>query len=248
MDETMLTVTRCAPPSIRLAALAPSHRRVISLVLLVCVVCSAFARASAQESKSASTARMGRSEVREATLDSAFQFDRGNGQTSSLSMALQFLPSFHCEEAIGVRVDRNGTAFIIHMVATVRFEDVWQRHSSKSRDPTVLAGLMAVQRRSVDVPNGTLRAWLKDFWPAVSETTPPLAERALKNLIQLDGTQYRLEYRESSSSNSFSFRLLGSELGERNGDLPIVKWMNTLRGEVSKLSNQPSISAPRHKE
>ena len=172
-------------------------------------------------------------------LDAAFRTNLQEGTETSFSLRLRFLPSFHPESQIVIRYEQNGHVSVDYMVATVQLSTVIQSHFINIPVPDIAeaAKLMDIKQKSLALSEGTAQKLFHDLWAALAASTALMERKAYAREIQLDGTQYILQYQEGG--NSFTCAYMGSEVGHEDPndmyDLPIIKWMIAVRQEVAKL-------------
>jgi hypothetical protein len=76
------------------------------------------------------------------------------------------------------------------------------------------------------------------FWQAFAASAEILTKRALEGKVQLDGTQYRVQYDGAMEHLSLTFQ--DSEVGkDQPDDLPLARWMNSIRAQVEKMAGKP---------
>ncbi len=183
-------------------------------------------------------------EVYRQILDTALPIKLDEGGTSKFSIVLRFLPSFHPESQIVIRYDGGDTVSVEYMAAKVQLSAVLRKYFSGTRTPDIAkaATLMEVRAELLRVSTETVRDWFHEFWSSLSASAEPLERKGFAREIQVDGTQYMLQYQEGT--NHLTFQYAGSELNQdvntAGNDLPLVKWMIKIYNEVSK-----HVAAPR---
>jgi hypothetical protein len=162
-------------------------------------------------------------------IDSAFGRNGNEGRKSILTVSLLFLPSFHSEREIVIRFETETRVTVEYIAATVSVHTVLGlRNSIPDNEIDAVIRSMKVVRKPFDVETRTVRSWIRDFWLAVSSSGSILREREIKNVVQLDGTLYRIEY--GAAIMGLNLSLLGSELDpDSQHDLPLIRWANRIR-------------------
>ena len=186
-------------------------------------------------------------EVYEQVLASVFA-PPANSKDTRFVMKLRFLPSFHPESEVIVDHSLRSRGTITVRTAKEIVSDAIDEYFTRTgvKDPATLASSVSMRRVDRDLPVGKTAAWVHAFWTALAESVPLLDRKSLEHdgtdmiTIQLDGTEYRLEYEDSMHKISLVFR--GSAVGfndaNDSGDLPIVRWMNAVRLEAQRLVSQ----------
>jgi hypothetical protein len=161
-------------------------------------------------------------------VDSAFGRNRDESRNSILTISLLFMPSFHSEREIVIRFETEARVTVEYTAATVAAHTVLgMRNSIPDNEMDAVIRSMKVVRKPLNVEARTVRLWVRDFWIAVSSSASILREREIKDLVQLDGTLYRIEY--GAGLLGLNFGLLDSEIGsESRQDLPLVQWANRI--------------------
>ena len=165
-------------------------------------------------------------------IDSAFGRNGDKGVKSILTISLLFMPSFHPEREIVIRFETEALVTMEYIAATVAVHTVLgMRNAIPDNEIAAVIQSMKVVRKPLNVESRTVRSWIRDFWIAVSSSASILGEREIKNLVQVDGTLYRIEY--GAGLLGLNLSLLGSELDpESRQDLPLVQWANRIRRVV----------------
>jgi hypothetical protein len=166
-------------------------------------------------------------------IEYAFPFNRAAEPKGKVTLVLRFLPSFHPESQIVIHLNDRNEVAVDYWAATVQLMEVLK---SGNNDIEKTTNLMKIRHNRVVVSSEVFNSWFAAFGEALAESTNHLMKRSLSDLLQLDGTEYIVEY--YATQGRLSLRLWGSELGvdSLEKDSSIVKWMALILKEVKAVS------------
>ena len=180
------------------------------------------------------------SAAREKILDLAFVHVKQPGQATRSSMVLRFLPSSHPEKEIHILFGTAPGVIAEYSAASVQLEAALANAPPERRGLNARAVVesMRVRRKSITVRPEIGEEWLRQFWQAFAASAEILKKRALEGKVQLDGAEYRVKYDGAMEHLSLTFQ--DSEVGQdQPDDLPLARWMNSIRAQVEKMVGKP---------
>lgn len=208
------------------------------ILRVLTIACLAFcARGQGVQSQSRSWRELS-SGLREKTLDTAFPVDGVCDTQNRATLVLFFSPSFSPESQVVLCFAAK--ADIIAEYRRARFSArTAYRTSEPPQDASTIAAAMSVERVRFTLPAQRGKSWLRDFWASLAQTSADFKIAAPSDLVQLDGTKYRCEYREGLRMRLI-VSLQSSELGHADPrDPPIVQWMQNVSRDLQSLMKAP---------
>ena len=172
------------------------------------------------------------SATRERILDLAFPRPMNSSPGKrEFSVLLRFLPSFHPESQIELRITSDWRGFVDYQRATVQAQEALAEFGDEQPiDLARVALQMRVVRTSMFLAPNSTKNIIKSFWSSISRSANTLSQRAVQHSVQLDGTLYTIAYDRGPGLEQLSFRFEDSELDTSSvPELPIVAWMIDLR-------------------
>lgn len=185
--------------------------------------------APSQESAWPTSIRIPQGPARDKIINAAFPRLNASANDGFTEIVVMFSPTSHPESQLEVAARPGSPVRLRYIHATVRFEDAVVRaaaHGDSSDDAIVKA--MRLENRAFTRPPEYRDELVRGFWDAMAGSTAAITRRALGNLEQLDGTEYKIYMR--SGSAEVSLTLQDDEVGtpNRTERLQIVRWMNGL--------------------
>jgi hypothetical protein len=157
-------------------------------------------------------------------LDRVFAADRWLGDNRAI-VVIRSLPTFHSESQLVLKFTKSG--------CEASYKKLDKRLDKTLAAPPSLASVEEAAQRvtfklhSKSFDQKTSERLLDEIWGSISQSANKVRETL--DSLQLDGTRY--EIRVYTNLASISMVLLDSEASDDSvtGDLPIVRWLNTMR-------------------
>jgi hypothetical protein len=167
----------------------------------------------------------------QSVFEEAFPWPARDIAAAPLTIAMRFRPSFHAESAIVLRFDENGTAAVEYVKAGVRISEFLSKPNASANGNSLTTALRLVERRQAG-ESTVGKEWLEGFWDSL--TRSPISMKETMGRIQLDGTRYELQV--VTGLNTWKLTIVDDEVENGvSGDMPIVRWMNSVRVAVDAL-------------
>jgi hypothetical protein len=154
---------------------------------------------------------------------------------------IRFRPSFHPECQVVIRQSVDGKGSLSYVEADTQ---VWKLVETITSDTSIEIAAKQVKRTAltVSVDATTTREFLRGLFRSLNASTGQLVADTLSGeetgavTIQLDGTNYSLEY--EGSQQRLSLTVPGSEIGtaSTSDDIAVVQWMNVVLGKARELA------------
>ncbi|HLB87421.1 MAG TPA: hypothetical protein VJK29_07190 [Terriglobales bacterium] len=176
-------------------------------------------------------------------IDSLFPRPSSDGNNRFL-MSLRFLPSFHPESQIVLSYSIESRAGVEYLTLSKPLMPLIDADEARGlvRHPQELASLAGLKRSYFSVTPQQMKEWLRGLLDSLASSGPWLNDRATQHdgtreaSVTLDGTRYVLEL--ETTEDNLSLIVVASELdtGGESEDPSVVKWMNSVRREITKMA------------
>ena len=189
-------------------------------------------------------------------LEILFPRDDPDSSKTVFELVLRFRPSFQPTSQIVIRkrVDKVEIVEYTSLEGNIYRKLNEALASGSKEDAVELAKLIRVQRKEIRIPHDQIQQWYADFLDSLSETTT-LKERGEEfdktegsETILLDGTIYDLWYQQRLNKMKFSLYDVEVDTPGSDGEFKLVKWMNALRREVGRLSDNAREATAKPRE